>query len=88
MRLPDINHRWVLNKRSLGYGNGSCTLGKQAVAAEPKGLSMDKTKQQTSPWILLDYVSSRAENNDNWAILFLEDVNTGTCPSRFGESQI
>jgi hypothetical protein len=39
------------------------TLRKQLVAAEPTGVSMDTTKQQTSPWIPLNYISGRAEND-------------------------
>jgi hypothetical protein len=37
--------------------------GNQTIAVEPTGVPMDTTKQQTSPWIPLDYMSDRAEND-------------------------
>jgi hypothetical protein len=36
---------------------------KQLVAAEPGGVPMGTTKQQTSPWKPLDYISDRAGSN-------------------------
>jgi hypothetical protein len=50
MRFLDTNHRWVLNKRSLRYGNGSCRLRKQFVAAEQTGMSMDATVKCVGSW--------------------------------------